>query len=228
MKYIFASFALVLVTVSSTLAQKIKVQAQKESILEDKVNGYKSTVDGNVEDIIDQWTKKLRSLGKYRERGTYSAITNFSIDERLFEDSTLYATVQSDKKTVTVWLGSPVIETEDYSVDDFLNSSVYDFTKDYYRSVVQKQIDEAERAVSITQKRHQRLVKDSVEYSNKLTSTNKEIIRLEQLIERNQLETKVLDERILVNQHARDSVLLEVDKMKVIVEDHKKRKNAIE
>ena len=228
MKYIIASIALVFVTVSSIQAQKIKVQAQKESILEDKVNGYKSTIDGNAEDIIGQWTKKLRSLGKYRVRGTYSAITNFSIHGQLFEDSTLYATVQSDEKTATVWLGSPVLDTEDYSIDDFLKSSVYDFTKDYYRSVVQKQIDEAEKAVSITNRRHQRLVKDSVEYSNKLTSTKNEIIRLEHLVEKNQLETKVLDERMLINQSQRDSVLIEVDKMKQVVEDHKKRKNAIE
>jgi hypothetical protein len=153
---------------------------------------------------------------------------NFSIDDQLFEDSILYATSQSDETSVTVWLGSSILDTDEYSIDELLKSSVYDFTKDYYKSVVQKKIDEAERAVSITNRKHQRLLKDSVEYSNKLTSAKNEIIRLEHLVERNQLETKVLDERILVNKNERDSVLIEINKMKRIVEDHKKRKNAIE
>jgi hypothetical protein len=227
MKNIITSITLVLIALGSH-AQKIKVQAQKESILEDKVNGYKSTIEGSVDDILDQWAKKLRSLGKYRERGTYATILNFSIDEQLFEDSTLYSTTQSDETSTTVWLGSSVLDTEDYSIDDFLKTSVYDFTKKYHRSVVQKQIDEAERAVSITTKKHQRLVKDSVEFSNKLTSTKNEIVRLEQLVERNQLQSKVLDERIFINKNERDSVFLEIEKMKTIVEEHKKRKNAIE
>jgi hypothetical protein len=67
-----------------------------------------------------------------------------------------------------------------------------------------------------------------VVYSAKLSSTKNEIIRLEHLIEKNQLETKVLEQKIFVNQNDRDSVLIEIGKMKLIVEQHKKRKNAIE
>lgn len=228
MKNIIAAIYLICSLGVCALAQKVSVHSQKEKIIEEKVTGYKSTLNGSPEDIISQWTKKLRSMGKYRERGTYSTIINFSIGDQLFEDSTIYATTQSDETSVTVWLGSPVANTEDYSVDEFLKSSVYDFSIAYYRSVVQKQIDEAERAVSITNRRHQRLVKDSVVYSSKLNSTKNEIIRLEHLIEKNQLETKVLEQKIFVNQNDRDSVLLEIGKMKIIVEQHKKRKNAIE
>lgn len=228
MKNIIASIYLICSLGVCALAQKVSVHPQKEKILENKVTGYKSTINGSPEDIIYQWTKKLRSLGKYRQRGTYATIINFSIGKQLFEDSTIYANTQSDETSVTVWLGSPVTDTENYSVDEFLKSSVYDFVVAYYRSVVQKQIDEAERAVSITNRRHQRLVKDSVVYSAKLISTKNKIIRLEHLVEKNKLETKVLEERLFVNQNARDSVLLEIGKMKQIVEQHKKRKNAIE
>jgi|GEM_PF-4943818 len=228
MKNIITSIAIVFITIGSIQAQKINVKAQKESILEDNVNGYKSTIEGSVGDIINQWTRGLRSMGKYRERGTYAVVTDFSIDDQLFEDSTLYATTQSDESTVTVWLGSNMTDSEEYDLDYFLKSTVYDFTISYYRSVVQKQIDEAERAVAITTKRHTRLTKDSVELTNKLTSTKNEIIRLEQLVERNQLQTKVLDEKLIMNSNARDSIFLEIGKMKAIVEEHKKRKNAIE
>ncbi len=228
MKNIISFILLICSITVSVLAQKASVHSHKEKINEEKVKGYKSTIDGSVDDIIGQWTKKLRSLGKYRQRGVYSTVLNFSINDQLFEDSTLYATAESDESSVTVWLGSLVMDTEDYSISDFLKSSVYGFTIDYYRSVVQKQIDEAEKAVSITNRRHQRLVKDSVEYSNKLTSTKNEITRLEHLVEKNQLETKVLHEKLFANKNARDSVLLEIGKMKLVVEDHKKRKNAIE
>lgn len=228
MKNILLSISLITLSIVHVHAQKATVHAQKEKINEDNIKGYKSTIKGPAEDIIDQWTKNLRSMGKYRERGTYSVVTNFSIDELLFEDSTLYATSQSDDTSVTVWLGSAMADGDGYSIEEFLKSTVYDFTIKFHRSVVQKQIDQAERAVSITTKRHQRLLKDSVEFSNKLVSTEKEIVRLEQLVERNQLQTKVLDEKLFVNKNERDSVLLEIGKMKKIVDGHKKRKNKIE
>jgi hypothetical protein len=228
MKNIFALTACLCLVMVNTFAQKAIVNTHKENINEDKVEGYKSTIEGSADDIISQWTKNLRSMGKYRERGTYAVVTDFAIGNQLFEDSTLYATVQSDESTATVWLGSTIAESEDYDVNDFLKSTVYDFTISYHRSVVQKQIDEAERAVLITTRRHQRLTKDSVELANKLVSTKNEIIRLQQLVERNQLQTKVLDEKLILNSNARDSVFLEIGKMKVIVEGHKKRKNAIE
>ena len=228
MKNILALTTCICFVLINTYAQKATVHAHKERINEDKVEGYKSTIEGSVEDIINQWTRNLRSMGKYRERGSYAVVTDFSIDDQLFEDSTLYATTQSDETTVTVWLGSLMADSEEYDLDDFLRSTVYDFTISYYRSVVQKQIDEAERAVAITTKRHTRLTKDSVELVNKLTSTKNEIIRLEQLVERNQLQTKVLDEKLIMNSNARDSIFLEIGKMKAIVEEYKKRKNAIE
>ena len=48
------------------------------------------------------------------------------------------------------------------------------------------------------------------------------------LIEKNELEIIVLDEKLIVNKNERDSVLVEVGRMKKIVDQHKKRKNTIE
>ena len=228
MKNIISLISFICLLIVNANAQKVTVLPQKEKINDEPVKGYRSTIEGVAENIIDQWTKALRSMGKYRERGTYSVVTNFSIDDQLFEDSALYAITQSNDKSVTIWLGSAIEDGDGYSIDEYLKSSVYEFTVGFHRSVVQKQIDEAERAVSITTRRHQRLVRDSTELSNKLISTKKEIIRLEQLVEKNQLEIKVLDEKLFVNKNERDSVLLEIGKMKMIVEKYKKRKNRIE
>jgi len=228
MKNIISFIAIIFIGSATLLAQKVNVSAHTERVNEERIEGFKSKIDGDVDDIISQWTKHLRSLGKYRAKGTYSAVVNFSIDNILFEDSTIYATVSSDESSATVWMGSKMESTDEYSVSEYLKSSVYNFSKRYYMSVVQRQIDEAERAVQITNRRHQRLVKDSVEYVYKRNSSKNEIVRFKQLIEKNELEIIVLDEKLIVNKNERDSVLVEVGRMKKIVDQHKKRKNLIE
>ena len=212
-------------------AQKVMVKPLQERLGTKKHEGFVSLINGEEGKIAQQWKKRLRNYGRLRIKGHYYTIQEAQLEGLEPHTVQLYTKITADGDHSSVWLGAHI---EDKPLDSIalinerLKDLLFDFSLSYYKSEAQDRIEEAERAVAYTQKKHKKLVNDEAELHKDLESLKTEIIRLEELIEKGHLEEKVIHQKIIDNKANQDSTLVDIEQLKKVVIKKMEEKDAIE
>jgi hypothetical protein len=217
-------------SVTTTRAQKVTVEAKTEKVRGEQAPGAQTELNAPLETVTTSWNKYLKDVGKSKSQGEYAMISAPVLGTTVYDKGIVYTKVQSSGTSAKVWIG--LIESE-WAVNDIsvvqkeLEQLVYRFGVKFYRDQIQLQIDEAQQAVEAVERSQQRLANQNKDFTNKLTTNEAEKVRLEKLLENNQLEHAALLTRLENNRKAQDSVAAAMIPIKKVLEMHQERQRKV-
>lgn len=231
MKTIQTTLIITLISTFSVKAQQVDVSEKKSRIGEENYLGYVSKIIGDEDDIEGQWYKALRRLGRLREEGNHLTVKEADLEVIGEKSVPIFSKLTPTDSLTEIWVtGNKTLLSGDSLelVNKKLQIFLYDFSLTFYKNKAQEKVDEADRAVAFTQKKHKKLQASGVELGKDLQDNKEEIERLIQLIEKNKLEVKVISQKIIDNKANQDSTLTDLQRLKTVVEKKKEIKAAIE
>ena len=231
MKITYAALLIIIYSTSSLQAQRVEITKKKNRIGEDNIIGHVSIIVGNEDNIEGQWYKELRTLGRMRQEGNYLTVKEATFEGWNEEVVPIYSKLMAADSITEVWITVKSDKLSDDSiqlVNNRLHEFLYQFSLNYYKGIAQKKINQADRAVAFTEKKYQKLQAEALELEKDLKDNTAEIERLKQLLEKNQLEEKVISQKIIDNKADQDTTLIDIDRLKKIVQQKKEIKEAIE
>lgn len=231
MKIIYTTLLITIIAISSLQAQRVEIDKKKNRIGEENIVGLVSKIVGEEDDIEGKWYRALRTLGRMREEGNYLTVKEATFEGWGEDVVPLYSKLMAADSITEVWITVKSLELSEDSLqlaNEKLEQFLYDFSLNYYQDAAQKKIDEAERAVAFTVKKHQKLQAEEKELKKDSVDNSDEIERLKQLLEKNDLEAKVIVQKIIDNKADQDTTLVDIERLKKIVEQKKEVKAAIE
>ena len=211
-------------------AQTVIVKPLQERLGTKKHDGFVSRMHGDEGKITQQWKKHLRKYGRLRIKGHFYTIHEAPLEGLAPHTVQLYTKVSADGDQSSIWLSALMDDKPADSIaliNERLKDLLFDFSLNYYQEVAQRHVEEAERALSFTEKKHRKLVNEEVELHKDLESLKTEIIRLEELIEKGHLEEKVIHQKIIDNKANQDSTLIDIEHLKKVVVKKMEEKDAI-
>jgi hypothetical protein len=216
----------VLLAALTSYGQKVTVDKKSEKVKGDTAEGYGTTLEGNKEDITAAWSKYIKTLGKVKPGSDYQFIETPAMGGTVYTTGVVYAKSGGTAERGSVWMG---IRADEWTVNDIklveetVKELVYQFGIKYYKDKIQAQINQAQEALNIVVRQQQRLVNENNTLHNKLVSNEQLRIQLEKSLEANKLEKLVLEQKIVNNKNAQDSVAATTVPIKRAVEMHKER-----
>lgn len=206
--------------------QKVTVQKKSEKVKGESAEGYGTTLDGKAADISAAWSKYVKTLGKVKSGSDYQFVEGPAMGGTVYTTGILYAKSEGGTETGSVWMG---IRADEWTVNDIkiveetIKDLVYQFGIKFYKDKIQAQINEAQEALNIVVRQQQRLVNESNSLHAKLVSNEQQRIQLEKSLEANKLEKLVLEQKVVNNKKAQDSVSAATVPIKRVVEMHQER-----
>lgn len=205
----------------ASLAQT-EIKPKTNKIKTKKVEGFELILTEDIDLVADSWTNYLKSLGKYKNWLLHQSISELSID---FSGEVLYALSDKNSDHIALWLGAQDIAepTEDDYGSLFLN-----FEIQLRKDRVQNEIDETQRAVDFVQKRQNKVTREIETLESKKSYNEKELLRLQRLIEENKVEYAVIKTQIENKIAEQDSLVIAVEKAKGVLEVKKEKLKVLE
>lgn len=210
----------------SAYGQKVTVDKKSERIKGESTEGYATTLDGKKEDVAAAWSRYVKALGKVKAGSDYQFVETPAMGGTVYTTGILYTKAEGNSDKGSVWMG---IRPDEWTVNDIkiveetVKELVYQFGIKYYKDKIQAQINEAQQALAIVVKQQQRLVTENNSLHTKLVSNEQQRIQLEKSLEANKLEKLVLEQKIVNNKNAQDSVAATTIPIKRAVEMHQER-----
>jgi len=224
MKKLFFLAAVLMTTLS--FGQKVTVNKKGDKVKGESADGYSTTLEGKKADVATAWSRYIKDLGKVKSGSDYQFVEGPAMGGTVYTSGILYAKSEGSEESGTVWLGYRGDEwtvNDIKIVDEQVEKLVYQFGIKFYRDKIQAQINEAQEALNIVVKQQQRLVTENKSLNTKLTNNGQQKIQLEKSLEANKLEHLVLQQKIVNNKLAQDSVSAATIPIKKVVEMHKER-----
>lgn len=211
---------------SNALGQKVTVEKKSERVKGESTDGYGTTLEGKKVDVAAAWGRFVKELGKVKSGTDYQFVEGPAMGGTVYTTGTVYAKTGGGTEAGTVWLGIKPAEwtvNDIKLVEDELEKLVYRFGIKFYRDKIQAQINEAQQALNIVIRQHQRLATENKSLNTRLTNNEQQKIQLEKSLEANKLEHLVLLQKIVNNKNAQDSVVAAQVPIKRVVELHQER-----
>ncbi len=206
--------------------QKVTVSKKSDKVKGDAAEGYGTTLEGKKEDIVAAWNKYIRTLGKVKAGNDYQFVEGPAMGGTVYTTGILYAKSEGSHESGTVWMG---IKAEEWTVNDIkiveetVKDLVYQFGIKFYKDKVQAQINEAQEALNIVIRQQQRLVTENNTLTSRLVTNEQQRVQLEKSLEANKLEKLVLEQKLVNNKNAQDSVAATTIPIKRAIEMHQER-----
>lgn len=229
-KFILILFVTI-ISVAVTQAQHVEISEKKMRIKAESYQGYSSSINGADREIEGVWFKQLRTIGRLRTEGNYLMVREANLNGFGEYSFGLYSKIMAEDSISQVWIGGDISELPEDSIqliNEKLQEFLYEFSLNFYIKKAQEKIKEAERAVEYTSKKYQKLLNAEQELLKDLEAKKLEIIRFQQLLEKNNLEEKVLNQKLIDNKAYQDSTTMDIEHMKNIVEQRKETMKKIE
>ena len=207
-------------------AQKVTVNKKSDKVKGESAEGYTTTLDGKKEDVAVAWAKYIKTFGRVKSGSGYDFIENPAMGGTVYTSGILYAKNDGNVESGSVWLG---IRADEWTVNDIkiveetVEKLVYQFGIKFYKDKIQAQINEAQQALNIVVRKQQQLVGENKSLNSKLTNNEQQKIQLEKSLEANKLEHLVLQQKIVNNKKAQDSVAATTVPIKRAIEMHQER-----
>lgn len=215
-----------LLIVCSAHAQKVTVNKKSDRIKGEATEGFGTTLEGKKEEIASAWSKYIRTLGKVKAGSDYQFIETPAMGGTVYTSGVLYTKTEGGTENGSVWMG---IRPDEWTVNDIkiveetVKELVYQFGIKYYKDKIQAQINEAQQALNIVVRQQQRLVTENNSLHTKLVNNEQMRIQLEKSLEANKLEKLVLEQKVINNKKAQDSVAAATTPIKRVIEMHQER-----
>lgn len=209
---------------TAALGQQYKIENASQRINNKKYEGVSSLVDAELDKVEAFWLDYVKDHGKARRKRNYYQLTEFQVEDLAVDTLTYVTRVEASNGQSLIWL-APF--TQDLEANDLssLNNDIEKIlkaaTRGYYVSEVQAKIDEAEAAAVAVSKNHQKLIYEGEKLSEDLTGANELKTDLETRLQETDLKIKVLNQQIIDNKLAVDSVYADLEKVKKVIEAHK-------
>ena len=210
----------------SAYGQKVTVNRKSDRVKGESAEGYSTSLEGKQEDVASAWSKYIRTLGKVKSGSDYQYIETPAMGGTVYTSGILYARAEGSAETGTVWMG---IRADEWTVNDIkiveetVKDLVYQFGIKYYKDKIQAQINEAQEALNIVVRQQQRLVNENNTLHTRLVTNEQQRIQLEKSLEANKLEKLVLEQKIVNNKNAQDSVAATTVPIKRAIQLHQDR-----
>ncbi|MDN4165889.1 hypothetical protein QWY31_10270 [Cytophagales bacterium LB-30] len=211
---------------SEAQAQKVSVQPDQQRVAEKKLQGYSVTLEAKKDKVEPVLLSYLKDKGRVENKKTYLHLREHSFGNLLAVPQSLYAQASSKGLQTVVFFGidSSAIDPANWELArKELERYTYDFGITYYRDEVQKQINEAERATEYTSKNYQKLINEGNSLSKQLENAKAEKEKLEKALIANVALQEELANKQIINKAAQDSTYVDLEKMKTVLEMHKKK-----
>ena len=221
---------LILCSTLCVFAQKVTVTRKSEKIKDASGEGYGVELEGKKEAVAAAWGRFIKDFGKVKSGSDYQFIEGPAIGGTVYATGVLYATSKGNEEKASVWMG--ILATE-WKVNDItlvdtqIEKLVYQFGVKFYRDKIQAQIDEGQQALDAVVRQQQRLVGQNKDLTTKIRNNDEEKIRLEKAIESNKLEKLVVQQKLVNNVKAQDSVKLAGDQIKSVIERYKEKQRKV-
>ena len=227
-KFFFSLFLLSGIT--QVYGQKIISYKEWAFIKGETIEGFAVQVDGKENRINQSFSRYLKNMGKVKTSDNISVVSEPLISGLTYT-SPLYGLVRQNDTTFQAWIG--IIPGEwskaDYEkVNRELQNLVYNFGIQYYRELVQDEIDETLRALQAVEKQQQRLINQNHDYQIKLEDNGRDKVRLEKALENNTKEKQDLKKMLEKNTKQQDSVAVSVQQVKRVLERQKEKQRSIQ
>jgi hypothetical protein len=207
-------------------AQKVTVNKKSERVKSESTDGYSTTLEGKKEEVEASWAKYIKSIGKVKAGSDYQFVEGPAMGGTVYTSGILYAKSSGNTETGTVWMG---IRPDEWTVNDVktveesVEKLVYQFGIKFYRDKIQAQITEAQTALDIVVRQQQRLINENKNLNTRLGLNDQQRINLEKSLEANKLEHLVLEQKMVNNKNAQDSVAATTIPIKRAIEMHQER-----
>jgi uncharacterized protein YfkK (UPF0435 family) len=209
---------------SGLAAQNYTIKNETQRINNKKHAGVSSVVEASLEEVEPYWIDYIKDHGKARRKRNYYQVTEFNVND-LGVDSLTYGTrVEASGEYGLIWiapLDNDLSEEEIAGLNSDLEKILKMATRGYYVSEVQKKIDQAEAAAVSVSKSHQRLIYNGEKLVTDLEGANELKADLQARLEETELKIRVLNQQIIDNKVAVDSVYNDLEQVKQVIEAHK-------
>lgn len=223
MKTVF-SFLIGMVVSLGVTGQEYDINKESQRVNNNKYAGIASTVDADYEKVDAYWLQYIKDHGKARRKRNYYQLTEFSVEDLGVDTLTYVTRVESVDNKGLIWLApydSKLNDEEISSLNNDIEKILKMATRGFYVHEVQEKIDEAEAAAMAVSKSHQRLIYNDGKLNEDLNGANELKTDLETRIQETDLKIKVLNQQIIDNKLAIDSVYADLERVKKVIEAHK-------
>jgi len=213
-------------------AQKILIQEGSEVVDNIQRTGLYTIIKLDNKTVEKAWEKKLKNYGKVQSSKGVLSITGAEIPGVTSKPGQVYSKVLKTKDGAKVWwaidLGSSFVSTSEGGSSYRAASQILtDFAAECYRDDINKEIADAEKALSKTIKDHEKNIKEGENLVSSVEKNKQEKINLENKLKENAEDLKRLEKEIQQNKSDQERSRNDVSKMKEAVEVVKNKLNQI-
>jgi len=220
-------FFIIFINLSSfyILGQSVVTTKQSQRIKGENAVGYATTLEAPQQEVNTSLQRYLKTFGKPKQQGETWVVPEASINGKVYPHP-LYAVVKTSGIKTMAWMG--ILENADSTnITSQLEALVKTFGVNFYRDKIQAQIDEAQRAVEVVEKQQQRTNTENKNISLRVENNKTEFAQLNKAIKNNRLDSVNLQKRLGQNLHAKDSLVIVLEKVKQAVEFQKERQRKV-
>ncbi len=199
---------------------------QSRRIEGEEAHGYTITATISASNASKYLNEFIKPYGKPRKKGAYKMVKSPVIDSDTYTDELLYFKIEDKGNAVAMWAGiTTTLMGKDSSkmVIKKIHKLMLSLQSHCAKSEVQRLIQESETAIEYTSKEQQKSLREQGSLKSKIEENNAEIIRLEKLLETKKFDQKVLDQKMVNSANKSDSLYVEIEKMKLVLDKHKSK-----
>lgn len=218
------SICLGMIISTGVFGQNYDIKKESQRINNKKYSGVSSVVEADLSKVEPYWIDYIKENGKARRKRNYYQLSEFSIQDMGIDTMTYATRVEASGQNSLIWIAPLLndLEEEDIStLNTDLEKILKMATRGYYVSEVQKRIDDAEAAATSVSKNHQKLIYEGEKLVIDLEGAEELKADLIARLEETELKIRVLNQQIIDNKVAVDSVYNDLEQVKKVIEAHK-------
>jgi hypothetical protein len=209
-------FAVTALLFTSAFGQTVPVLDEYKKLQDKEWKGYSSIVMFDKETVLDAWIKELKKYGKVETNNNGIKLTGANMPSVSTDLFVMQSAVSSTQDGTKIWLAGD----KDYpKLKEYLQT----FSTNMYKFDLQKQIEEAESVILMTNKNYEKKVKEHEVLLKKIENNIAEKLKLEQALQQNAIDLKNFEAAVEKNKLEKQGTLEEIEKVKKIIEVKKEK-----
>jgi hypothetical protein len=221
MKKLFVLGLMILGMIGLKAQKAIDVVSKELEVEKIKRAGLAVNIELDEKFVKEVWKKQIKDYGKSDSKGNLIWIDVANIPAISNTPVKLYSSTISSSKGTTLWIAIDM--GDKYVVEggqgyDAAKKFLRDFAVSCYKSDLEEQVKEAQKALESSQKKEEKVLKDGENLTSDLQNNGQEKIKLEQDLKDNAAEKIQLEKDIEQNKKDQTAAKEEVAKMKKALE----------
>lgn len=212
-----------------TYGQTVTVSSQSHKVKGEPAFGYVTSLDAPKDEVQSSLQKYLKTFGRVKNQDDVLVVNEPTINGQLYK-TPIVAYAKGGTAQATAWIGLQATSKNKDSVEQAakpLEFLVKTFAVNFYRDKIQAQIDEAQRAVEAVEKQQQRTLSEQKTLNQKVVNNTNEFVQLTKALQSNRADSVLLQQKLVFNKKAQDSLVLVLDKVKKAVEFQKEKQRKV-